>query len=218
MSSHHEEVIPGEPPHAHHWDPVNAYHGSKLAMWLFLATEILLFAVILAGFFLFRWQYFEEFKEASHQLNWKLGALNTVVLLFSSYTAVLGVDAAQHGSNKGIIKYFLTSIGCGFIFLIIKTIEYSAKFEHGIFPWSQAISHEGAEIQTGNFFGFYFALTGLHGLHVIIGMSLLAWMCLKARKNRFSAHYYTPVENVALYWHLVDLVWIYLFPMLYFIH
>ena len=218
MNSAHTEVIAGEPPHAHHWDPVNAYHGSKLAMWLFLATEILLFSVIIGGFFLFRWVYFEEFVTASHQLTWQFGALNTVILLFSSYTAVLGVDAAQHGSNKGIIKYFSISISCGLGFMVIKSIEYSIKFSHGIFPWVQQIEHNGETEKFGNFFGFYFCLTGLHGLHVLIGMSLMVWMCLKAKKDRFSAHYYTPVENVALYWHLVDLVWIFLFPMLYFIH
>jgi cytochrome c oxidase subunit 3 len=217
-SAHAEVVVPGEPPHAHHWDPVNAYHGSKLAMWLFLATEILLFAVILGGFFLFRWEYFQEFKTASHQLNWKFGALNTAILLFSSYTAVLGVDAAQHGDNKGIVRNFGISILCGFGFLGIKSIEYGGKFSHGVFPWTQSLEHGGHTEHFGNFFGFYYCLTGLHGLHVIIGMSLLVWMCLKANKNRFSAHYYTPVENVALYWHLVDLIWIFLFPMLYFIH
>lgn len=220
MNSSHaaHEIIPGEPPPSHHWGPVAAYHGSKLAMWLFLATEILLFAVILAGFFLFRYDSFAEFKAASHQLDWRFGAVNTAVLLFSSYTAVLAVDAAQHGSNKGIVKYFGISILCGLGFLVIKSIEYGGKFSHGVFPWTQSIEHHGHIENFGSFFGFYYCLTGLHGLHVIIGMSLMVWMCLKARKNRFSAHYYTPVENVALYWHLVDLIWIYLFPMLYFIH
>jgi cytochrome c oxidase subunit 3 len=203
----------GGPPHVHHMDSGTAYSAAKLGMWLFLATEVLLFAVMFVSFALFRWKYLKEFHEASHQLNWKLGALNTAVLLFSSFTAALAVDAAQKGENKRVVKNLLITIGCGFIFLIVKTIEYHAKYEHGLFPGLPHFRESASEYKA--FFGLYFCMTGVHAFHVIAGMCLLTWGLLKARKNRFSEHYYTPVEVGALYWHLVDLIWIYLFPLLY---
>ena len=210
--SHHasaHEVGPGDPPYVHHMDNKTAYDAAKFGMWLFLGTEILLFAVLFASFFLYRWMYLGDYHSGSHHLNWKLGALNTLVLLFSSFTAARAVDAAQAGNNKKVVTLFGITIACGGIFLIVKYIEYSGKYHAGLWP-GLANYHEYA-----NFLGFYFCMTGLHGLHVVIGMGLLVWGLLKARKNRFSARYYTPVEMGALYWHLVDLVWIYLFPLLY---
>lgn len=206
---------PGAPPHAHHMDSTTAYHAAKLGMWLFLATEILLFAVLFTAFALYHWWYFDEFHHASKNLNWKLGGFNTVVLLVSSYTAAVAVTCAQKSDNKGVIKNFGFSIFCGFIFLVVKAFEYTEKYHHGYFPgtdgWLKIHEHYK------NYFGIYYCLTGLHALHVIIGMSLMGWVILKARKNRFSNRYYTPVELGALYWHLVDLIWIYLFPLLYLI-
>jgi cytochrome c oxidase subunit 3 len=190
-------------------DSVTAYEAAKLGMWLFLATEILLFAVLFSAFALFRWYYLAEFHAGSHHLNWKLGATNTAVLLFSSFTAALAVDAAQRGDNPRVVRNLLVTIFCGGIFLVIKYIEYSAKYSAGLFPGGENFW------EYHNFLGLYFCMTGLHGLHVVIGMGLLTWGLLKARKNRFSPDYYTPVEVGALYWHLVDLIWIYLFPLLY---
>jgi cytochrome c oxidase subunit 3 len=208
MSHHAASAGEGEiqgPPHVHHMDSTTAYHAAKLGMWLFLATEILLFAVLFASFALFRWM----FKAGSEHLNWKLGALNTGVLLLSSFTAARAVDAAQHGNNKLVTKLFSFTIFCGFIFLIVKFFEYKHKYDTGYFPG-------GANFwEFKNFLGIYFCMTGLHGLHVIIGMGLMAWVISKSRRNRFSSAYYTPVEIGALYWHLVDLIWIYLFPLLY---
>jgi cytochrome c oxidase subunit 3 len=213
MSSHaataHVEVGPGDPPHIHHMDSTTAYHAAKLGMWLFLGTEILLFAVMFCGFAMMRYMHLDEFHEGSKQLSVKFGALNTVVLLVSSWTAALGVTAAQKSDNKGVVKWFGISILCGGIFLIVKTIEYSAKWHHHMFPLQENFH------QFKNFLGFYFCMTGLHAFHVVIGMVLMGWVVLKAMKNRFSERYYTPVELGALYWHLVDLIWIYLFPLLY---
>lgn len=209
--SHSAQEALGEPPHAHHMDVPTAYHAAKLGMWLFLATEILLFAVLFCAFALFRWKYLPEFHAASHHLNWKMGALNTMVLLFSSFTAALAVDAAQHGDNKRVTKNLMISIVCGFIFLVIKYLEYSEKYHHGFFPFGSNYMDPAYKM----YFGLYFTMTGLHGLHVIIGMALLGWVVSKSIKNRFSPNYYTPVEIGALYWHLVDLIWIYLFPLLY---
>lgn len=190
-------------------DSTTAYHAAKLGMWLFLATEILLFAVLFAAFAVYRWYNLEEFHQGSHHLDWKLGATNTAVLLFSSFTAAMAVDAGQHGDNKRIVKNLIITIICGGIFLVIKYFEYSSKYHHGLFPGGENY------FQYKNFLGLYFCMTALHALHVVIGMGLLFWVFLKARKNRFSHDYYTPVEIGALYWHLVDLIWIYLFPLLY---
>lgn len=200
---------PMGPPHVHHMDPITAYNAAKLGLWLFLATEILLFAVMFTAFGLYRWMHLAEFHEGSHHLNKWLGATNTAVLLFSSYMAAMGLDAGQHGKNRDVLKYFGVAILCGGIFLVIKYFEYSHKYHTGYFPGG-ANYHEFK-----NFLGIYFCMTGLHGLHVIIGMGLMGWVCTKARRNRFSPDYYTPVEMAALYWHLVDLIWIYLFPLLY---
>ncbi len=208
MSHSSEQVLKG-PPHVHHMDSTTAYHAAKLGMWLFLATEILLFAVLFCCFAIFRWYNLEEFHAGSQHLNWKLGATNTVVLLFSSFTAAMAVDAGQHGDNKRVVKNLIITIICGGIFLVIKFFEYKAKYDHGL--WPGAANY----FEYKNFLGLYFCMTALHALHVVIGMSLLGWVLMKAMKNRFSDDYYTPVEIGALYWHLVDLIWIYLFPLLY---
>jgi cytochrome c oxidase subunit 3 len=205
-------VPPGEPPHIHHMDSVTAYGAAKLGMWLFLGTEILLFAVMFCSFAIMRYYHLAEFHDASHHLDLKAGALNTAVLLFSSYTAAVAVTKAQKGDNKGVVRNFGISCVCGLIFLAIKTYEYTGKAHHGMFPfvWN---SHF---YEYKNFLGIYFCMTGLHALHVIIGMFVMYWYGIRpAMRNRFSRKYFTPVELGALYWHLVDLIWIYLFPLLY---
>ena len=204
-----DEVKPGDPPHIHHMDSATAYSAAKLGMWLFLATEILLFAVMFCSFALMRWYHLAEFHEGSHELNKWLGALNTAVLLISSWTAARAVTAAQTNNNKGVVINFGLSVLGGAIFLVVKCFEYHHKYVEGFFLF-------GANFHKfKNFLGLYFCMTGLHGLHVIVGMAVMIWVICKARKNRFSERYYTPVELGALYWHLVDLIWIYLFPLLY---
>lgn len=199
-NNHHGELKPG---HYHHWEPETAYHGSKFALWIFLATEVHLFGVLFCSFAYFRWKYLDDFNNFASHLNWKLGAFNTAVLLTSSYTMVRAVDAAQKGMNKAVMRWLEATILCSFIFLVVKYIEYTDKFSHGIFP-SKHI-----------FYGLYFTMTGLHGVHVLGGIVVICWIWNLARKNRFSETYYTPVEMVGLYWHLVDIVWIYLFPIVY---
>jgi cytochrome c oxidase subunit III len=217
MSSHDAAVVeegPIGPPHIHHMDPPTAYAAAKLGMWLFLATEILLFGGLFAAFAMYRWMYIEQFHHAADHLNWKLGATNTAVLLISSYFAAIAVDAAQHGNNKKVSSCLMVTIGCGAIFLVIKYFEYKAKYDHGLFP--SFGGPNGIEFDKYKaYFGLYYCMTGLHGLHVVIGMAILAWVLKKSMRNRFSPDYYTPVEVGALYWHLVDLIWIYLFPLLY---
>lgn len=213
------EWVAGEPPDIHHMDVPTAYDAAKLGMWLFLATEILLFGGLFAAYALFHWAYPTEFHHASKELNWKIGAFNTCVLLISSFYAALSVDAAQHNNNKKVVRYLLITLGCGLIFLVVKYFEWTGKASHGLFPGTSG-EHGAFNSPEFNhsyrmFFGLYYCMTGLHALHVIIGMAILAWAANLARKGRFSKRYYTPVEVGALYWHLVDLIWIYLFPLLY---
>jgi cytochrome c oxidase subunit 3 len=193
-------------------DTQTAYGAAKLGMWLFLGTEILLFAVMFCSFAVMRYYHLAEFHDASKHLNIWAGGFNTIVLLISSFTAAVAVTKAQKGDNAGVVKNFGISLVCGLIFLCVKGYEYSEKAHHGMFPfvWNSDFYHYK------NFLGLYFCMSGLHALHVIIGMALLYWYGIRpAMRNRFSGKYYTPVELGALYWHLVDLIWIYLFPLLY---
>jgi len=199
----------GDPPHVHHMDSATAYAGAKLGLWLFLATEVLLFSVLFASFTIYRSMDLETFHKASHHLDWRLGGLNTIVLLFSSFTAALAVDAAQKGQQSRVVRNLFITICCAGIFLVIKSIEYTSKYHHGLFPGGEHYK------DYKSYFGLYYVMTGIHGLHVIIGMGVLGWALLLARKGRISERYYTPVEMGVLYWHLVDLIWIYLFPLLY---
>lgn len=201
MAHEHGEQLP--PGHFSYMEPEQAYHASKLGMWFFLVTEVLLFGGLFAAFALFRWKYLDDFNHNAHLLNWKLGFTNTLILLTSSYTMVRAVDAAQHGLNKKVQFWLILTILFGLGFFGIKGIEYNAKFSHHIYP------------STDIFFGLYFIMTGIHAIHVLIGLLLMIWLLLIARKDLYSPTFYTPVEVCGLYWHLVDVIWIFLFPVLY---
>ncbi|MDH3628784.1 MAG: cytochrome c oxidase subunit 3 family protein [Acidobacteriota bacterium] len=265
----------------HHFEtPEQQADATKFGMWLFLATEILLFGGLFCAYAIYRANHPEVFMYAHQFLDKNLGAINTVVLLVSSLTMAWGVRAAQLNQQK-LLKILLTlTLLGGFGFMGIKSVEYKSKFDHGTL-WgkkyqSQAHhgdaateSHEAAESHdavaddhaadlSGDvsgfvaevstvaraadaprglaeshgedsheipepskapiFFGIYFLMTGLHGLHVLIGMGAISWLLYRSAKGHFSSAYYTPVDLVGLYWHLVDLIWIFLFPLLYLIH
>ncbi len=191
--------------HGHHMDPAVEYSSSKLGMWLFLGTEILLFGGLFAAYAIFRAKYPEMFFEQHVELNKKMGAVNTCILIFSSLTMAMGVSAMQRGKQKVTAILILITILCGLGFGVVKYFEYSAKFHHHIYP------------DTSIFFSLYFLMTGLHMLHVFIGLAILAVLFVLTLKGKFTAKYNTPVEVGGLYWHLVDLIWIYLFPLLYLI-
>jgi cytochrome c oxidase subunit III len=212
-SSHHGVIQLGDPPHVHHMDSKTAYESAKFGMWLFLATELLLFGVMFTCFAIYHFIYLKEFHAGSTHLDWRIGSINTVILLISSYFAAIAVEHAKSGQNKKVVRSLIYTIACGFVFLLIKSYEYYEKYSHGYFPTQKSFDHTFEKYKA--FFGLYFSMTGIHALHVIIGMGLLFWVLLKAKNNRFSERYYTPVEIGALYWHLVDLIWIYLFPLLY---
>lgn len=199
----HDKTLP--PGHFHHFEPEQAYQASKLGMWIFLATEVHLFGGMFCAFAYYRYKNLEMFVEGGQALSWQLGALNTAVLLISSYFMVRAVDAAQRGMNQKVIRWCDLTLLCGVMFMVVKGIEYASKLSHDppIYP-SENI-----------FYGLYFTMTGVHALHVIVGLGLIIWVRGLAKKKLYSETYYTPAEMVGLYWHLVDVIWIYLFPALY---
>lgn len=215
MSTAHAHGAHHHPFHQHHFESLPQQEASaRLGMWLFLAQELLFFSAVFVAFFVFQYLYPEGFLEAHRTLSIPLGTLNTVVLLTSSLTMALAVRAAQLGNNKEVVRQLAFTIALASIFMVVKYFEYSAKIEKGMLP-GQWYTYEGLPEGASVFFTMYFVMTGLHGLHIVIGIGVLAWILLRARKNQFSAEYYAPVENVGLYWHLVDLIWIFLFPFLY---
>lgn len=207
----------------HHFvDSDQQFDSAKLGMWVFLVTEILFFGGLFAAYVIYRSWYPELFLQASTQLNTLWGAINTAVLIGSSLTVAMAIRSAQTNNNRGVYLNLLITLSLALVFMVIKYFEYTHKFHLGIFPGGNfAPVGEAAEILThpkaNIFFSIYYMMTGLHGLHVIIGIGLMIWLAIKAKNNAFSAEYYTPVEIVGLYWHLVDIIWIFLFPLLYLI-
>ena len=186
-------------------------------MWLFLATEVLLFGGLFVGFAYMQSRFPEAFLEGHKHLQVGLGTLNTVVLLVSSFTMVMAVHKARTNKQKALVGYLIVTIVCALIFLGVKYIEYSHKWHDGLLPgrffWNPE-DHTGHQFV---FFSFYFMMTGLHGFHILVGIGVLLWLLRKSLHGDFSSNYYTPVDLVGLYWHLVDVIWIYLFPLLYLI-
>ena len=238
---HHGIMIPAPGPEfvshevAHHFSsPVQEFQAGKLGLWLFLATEILLFGGLFAAYFYFHEIYPETFRVGGQQLDWKLGALNTSVLLLSSWTMAMGVRSAQTSQKSKTMTYLTLTVLGALGFMVIKFIEYKAKNEHGLIVFSELFSgytdvggygqvswfkdYDGVmkNVPHGHmFFGIYLTMTAIHGLHVIIGALAILYVMRGTSKGRYHAGYYLPVDLVGLYWHLVDLIWIFLFPLLY---
>ncbi len=202
----------------HHFaDMEQQVDASKIGMWLFLVTEILLFGGLFVGFAIMQSRHHEAFMAAHHHLDRSLGVLNTVVLLISSWTMVMAVHSSQKGDRRKLIIFLALTLLCAGIFLGVKYFEYSHKFHEGLLP-GKYYSHKGDTVPGQfMFFSFYFMMTGLHGLHIVAGMIAITWLLVRAVRGDFSAAYNTPVDITGLYWHLVDLIWIYLFPLLYLI-
>jgi len=273
---------------AHHFDsPGQQLEASKLGMWLFLTTEVLFFSGLFCAYVVFRSSRPEVFYWSHFFLDTRLGAINTCVLLVSSFSAAYAVRAAQRGERRGLMAAIIGTILCALLFMGIKGAEYSAKFDEGLLPGARFRPTEQvwrmpafkrlhpeaaayaeaafARAQQGDaappaalptprgraatrqmlepllragvlgraaeypdlpsrpqnahvFFSIYFLMTGLHGLHVLGGVAVWSWLLLRAARGEFGPSYFGPVDAVALYWHFVDLIWIYLFPLLYLIH
>ncbi len=288
---HHEHH---DPHLAHHFDtPSQQYASAKLGMWVFLGTELLMFGGLFCAYAVFRYSHPDVFVFGHEWLDARLGGINTLVLIASSFTMALGVRCAQLGQRNALVICLILTLLGGAIFMVIKTVEYETKWKHHLFPGKYNVfnpeNKSGAEkpekaehgesavvpvfapatrpVQLGyvdplagtadeprvkaptttfaglsprqsigeqeltyseldpldrsrvsTFFSVYFCMTGLHGLHVLIGMGLITWILVRGAKNEFGPKYFTPVDLVGLYWHLVDLIWIFLFPLLYLIH
>jgi cytochrome c oxidase subunit 3 len=203
---------------AHHFsDTEQQKESAKLGMWIFLLTEILLFGGLFVAYAVYRAWNPEMFINAHKQLDVYLGTLNTFVLISSSVTIALAIRSMQLGNKKHTMRLLVATIVLAGVFLVVKYFEYSHKIHLGQLP-GKYYTFEGLQGTNPHvFFSIYFLMTGLHGLHVILGMIAIGWVLYKTHKNHFSAEYYTPIEMVGLYWHLVDLIWIYLFPLFYLI-
>ena len=202
---------------AHHFEnPEQQYDSAKLGTWVFLVTEILMFGGLFAAYILFKSFDPQLFIEAHHHLDKVMGGTNTIVLLTSSLTMALAVRSSQLGKRGQTSLFLLATLACAGMFLVVKYFEYSHKIHDGLLP-GPYFTNPDLPKQAQVFFSLYFMMTGLHGTHVLIGMGLITWILIRNIKGEFSAEFFTPIEMVGLYWHLVDLIWIYLFPLLYLI-
>jgi cytochrome c oxidase subunit III len=189
--------------------------GVRIGMWLFLYTEIILFGGLFVLYAVYFYDYSSDFARGGKELNRVIGTFNTILLLLSSFTVAASITAIRQQAQKLCLRLLAASLLCGLIFLINKYFEWSHKFALGIYPNSPDLSSgpHGRNI----FFGLYYVITGLHGLHVIIGMSLLALSSWFVYKGSITAQHFALLENSGLYWHLVDLIWIFVFPLFYLI-
>ncbi len=220
-------MINGVPVQEHYRDASHQFASAKEGIWLFMATEILMFGGLFVGYLIFHMKYPEMFAEGAQFLDWRLGFINTLVLIFSSLTMALGIYFCQINQPKKAVGALAVTILCGAIFMVIKYFEYTHKFHMGIFPGRmldlEMLNHHLHEMgkpaivstNLGMYFGFYFCMSGLHGIHVILGMCMISWCLYRCMRGDFNPNYYTAVEGVGIFWHIIDLVWIFLFPLLY---
>jgi cytochrome c oxidase subunit 3 len=224
----HEAIVTPTPagfvPHkvAHHFNTwEQEFQACKLAFWLFLATEVLLFGGLFAAFIYYGGIYGKTWSVCGSTLSWKLGALNTSILLFSSWTMAMGVRAAQLSQKKACFNWLLLTVLCGAAFMVVKYFEYSAKIEHGTLPTRWFHPHgEVATLLSGlespsMFYSLYFTMTGIHGIHVLGGMIAISLFMVGVAKGKYHSGHYLPIDLVGLYWHIVDIIWIFLFPLVY---
>jgi cytochrome c oxidase subunit 3 len=212
----HGHALVHHPAQQHHFDTLEQQHeASTLGMWLFLVTEVMFFGGLFMAYLLYRVWYPEAWAEGSLDLDIVLGGINTAVLIGSSLTMAFAVRAAQTGFPRATVAWLLLTMALGLTFLVIKFFEYEHKWELRHVPGLN-FSYEGPHAEHVQiFFSLYFSMTGLHALHMVIGFGLLSVIAWMAHKRRFSPEWYTPVEMSGLYWHFVDIVWIFLVPLLY---
>ncbi len=187
--------------------------GARMGMWLFLFSELLLFGGLFVLYAVTLSTHGEAFAAAGRELNWVLGTINTLVLLTSSLTAAIALSAVQKGNSALALRCLWGTLALALCFLVIKYVEWSSKIHHGLYPGGAQLA-ERPEGQMA-FFNLYYVTTGLHGLHVLIGGALLGWVVLKIRQGGVHRSNFVLLENSVLYWHLVDLIWIFIFPLYY---
>jgi cytochrome c oxidase subunit 3 len=208
----------------HHFADLGQQHESAtLGMWIFLLTEVMFFGGLFAAYLIYRLAYPAVFVAASRHMEFWAGTANTVVLLTSSLTMALGVWAAQTGRRKLLALFLLATLFFGIVFLGVKAYEYHHHWlQHDVpgpgFQWLDGNGQPAPDAREAQiFFSLYFAMTGVHALHMAIGIGLVAFLLYRGWRGAYTAQYHTPVENVGLYWHFVDIVWIFLYPLLYLI-
>ena len=211
----HHHTVPGL---AHHFDNLEQQtEATTLGMWVFLVTEVLFFGGLFLVYTVYRNWYRDAFIAGSHELDVTLGAINTAVLITSSLTMALAVHAAQLGRRRALMLFLLATMILGGVFLGIKSVEYYHKFVEHHVP-GPAFQFEKEYFRHAQiFFSLYFLMTGLHALHMIIGFGIMLWMLIWAWNGTITKEYFSPIEISGLYWHFVDIVWIFLFPLLYLI-
>jgi len=202
------------------------HEAAALGMWVFLCTEIMFFGGVFLVYTVYRFAHYASpttgssnlaFLEASNHLDWKIGAINTVVLIGSSLTMALAVHAAQEGKQKSIVRFLILTIILGTVFLGFKSLEYAHKFEAHLVPGPNFdVSQFPANSQQAQiFFSLYFGITGMHAIHMIVGIGILIVLVIQSSRGRYTAAYHSPVEMTGLFWHFVDFAWIIIFPLLY---
>ena len=207
----------------HHFDDLTQQHeASTLGMWFFITQEILFFGGLLFAYTVYRLTYYDAFIEASHHQNLVLGSTNTAVLILSSFTMAMAVWASQYGMKKAVVTFLAITLVLGCVFVGIKGVEYYEHYEHHLVPgatfqYDHPVDPNVNPKNVEMFFVLYFGLTGLHAVHMLVGVGIVLWIMIRAARGEFSIEYYSPVEVTGLYWHFVDIVWIFLFPLLYLI-
>ncbi|MBI3245860.1 MAG: cytochrome c oxidase subunit 3 family protein [Deltaproteobacteria bacterium] len=213
-----EHAIAVHHDHAHQFDDKEQQaEAVSLGMWAFLVQEILFFGGLFMSYTVYRSYYPNAFIEGSHHLDILLGGFNTVVLIASSLTMAMAVHSAQNSRRAKLVFFLLATLFLGSVFLGVKVVEYSEKFHHHLIPGLNFFLDTPDARQVQIFYCFYFIMTGMHALHMIIGAIVITPLIFMSIRGRFSAQYYAPVEVFGLYWHFVDIVWIFLFPLLYLI-
>lgn len=222
-AAHHHE--PGQDVVYGQYETIEQQQESYVVgMWTFLVTEVMFFGGLFLVYTLYRWKYADVWFKMSEHLNWQLGAVNTTVLLFSSFTVAMAVQKAQKRETKAQMRYLFITILCAATFLVIKYFEYKEKIQHHLYPdWNYDPIHSVTTLaadQVGPsklYMSLYFAMTGLHGVHVLVGIIVIATLMIMTKAKAPSITDYIPTEMVGLYWHFVDLVWIFLYPLFYLI-
>ncbi len=243
MSHSQTTTTEHNPALAHQFDSMaQQREASNLGMWVFLLTEIMMFGGLFTAYLIYRLKYYEAFVAGSTSISVSWGFANTLVLIGSSLTMAMAVWSAQQGKRRLQVLFIAMTMLLGSVFLGVKAKEYYDKYEECHIPGSSFNAEGGPGCESGDiakelverehipleaarqtahqtqiFFSFYFAMTGLHALHMFLGMGLMTWLLLRARRGDFGPEYYSPMEYGGLYWHFVDIVWIYLFPLLYLI-
>ena len=201
---------------AHQFDDMaQQFEASEIGMWIFLGTEIMFFGGMFTGYGIYRYLYAEAFAVASNHLPAWAGAVMTVILICSSLTMAMAVHTSKVGNRRGLMIFVSLTMILGAIFLGLKFFEYYQHYEEHLVPGPNFRFEGASPAQAEIFMSFYYAMTGMHALHMTVGLGLLTYLLVASSRDRFSAEYHTPVEIVGLYWHFVDIVWIFLFPLLY---